>query len=131
MGDYFHMWSDYDYAHLAWANTLNGEQDVYYTRINPWFVGQPEATVDALSVSVFPNPANDQLFARYLTDGPGKVSFSLVDMVGKVVFQDESFVSGSGMHQWGVNTSGLQHGVYYLQVQFNGKRTTKMVAISH
>jgi len=35
MGDYFHMYSDETYAHLAWANTLNGEQDVYYTRIDP------------------------------------------------------------------------------------------------
>ena len=35
MGDYFHMYSDNTYAHLAWANTLNGEQDVYYTRIDP------------------------------------------------------------------------------------------------
>lgn len=35
MGDYFHMYSDDEYAHLAWANTLNGEQDVYYTRIDP------------------------------------------------------------------------------------------------
>ncbi len=35
MGDYFHMYSDDEYAHLAWANTLNGEQDVYYTQIDP------------------------------------------------------------------------------------------------
>ena len=35
MGDYFHMYSDDCCAHLAWANTLNGEQDVYYTRIDP------------------------------------------------------------------------------------------------
>lgn len=35
MGDYFHMYSDDNYAHLAWANTLNGEQDVYYTQIDP------------------------------------------------------------------------------------------------
>jgi len=35
MGDYFHMYSDECCAHLAWANTLNGEQDVYYTQIDP------------------------------------------------------------------------------------------------
>jgi hypothetical protein len=34
MGDYFHMISDNAGANLAWAATFNGEQDVYYGRIN-------------------------------------------------------------------------------------------------
>ncbi|UCE17121.1 MAG: hypothetical protein JSV84_09445, partial [Gemmatimonadota bacterium] len=34
MGDYFHMISDSTGAHLAWAATFNGEQDVYYSRIS-------------------------------------------------------------------------------------------------
>lgn len=33
LGDYYHMVSYNDSAHLAWAATFNGEQDVYYTRI--------------------------------------------------------------------------------------------------
>jgi hypothetical protein len=35
MGDYYNMVSDNESAHLAWSNTLNGEQDVYYGRISP------------------------------------------------------------------------------------------------
>jgi|GEM_PF-329912 len=34
MGDYYHMISDNTGAHLAWAATFNGEQDVYYGHIN-------------------------------------------------------------------------------------------------
>jgi hypothetical protein len=33
IGDYYDMISDNVGAHLAWAATFNGEQDVYYTRI--------------------------------------------------------------------------------------------------
>jgi len=33
IGDYYDMVSFDDAAHLAWAATFNGEQDVYYTRI--------------------------------------------------------------------------------------------------
>jgi len=33
MGDYFDMVSDITGAHLAWAGTFNGEQDVYYAKI--------------------------------------------------------------------------------------------------
>ncbi len=35
MGDYFHMVSDNGGAHLAWAATFNGEEDVYYSYITP------------------------------------------------------------------------------------------------
>lgn len=34
MGDYFDMISDYTGAHLAWAATFNGEQDIYYSYIS-------------------------------------------------------------------------------------------------
>lgn len=33
IGDYYHMRSDKAAAHLAYATTYNGEQDVYYTRL--------------------------------------------------------------------------------------------------
>jgi hypothetical protein len=36
IGDYYHMISDDVGAHLAWAATFNGEQDVYYTRIGDY-----------------------------------------------------------------------------------------------
>jgi len=35
IGDYYHMVSDVDGADLAYAATFNGEQDVYYLRIDP------------------------------------------------------------------------------------------------
>jgi hypothetical protein len=36
IGDYYHMISDRVGAHLAWAATFNGEQDVYYLRIGDY-----------------------------------------------------------------------------------------------
>lgn len=35
IGDYYHMVSDNDSAHLAYSATFNNEQDVYYLRITP------------------------------------------------------------------------------------------------
>ena len=60
MGDYFDMYSDESGAHLAWANTLNGEQDVYYTHI-PWpmtgTVEYNDYIIPGSSLSQnFPNP---------------------------------------------------------------------------
>jgi hypothetical protein len=48
MGDYFHMISDETGAHLAWAATFNGEQDVYYGHIfADLYVPDQYATVQA------------------------------------------------------------------------------------
>lgn len=40
IGDYYHMVSDRVGANLAWAATLNGEQDVYFTRIGEYDCNQ-------------------------------------------------------------------------------------------
>ena len=66
MGDYFDMISDDAGTHLAWANTLNGEQDVYYTHIIPTIVGLNEQPVKyELSLSGYPNPFRDQTTITY------------------------------------------------------------------
>lgn len=57
MGDYFDMISHDDYVHLAWANTLNYEQDVYYSRITPGITGVSSVSLNS-AVSAFPNPTN-------------------------------------------------------------------------
>lgn len=66
MGDYYDMESDEGGAHLAWANTLNGEQDVYYTHIIPTIVGMNESQANHdLSLSGYPNPFCAQTAIRY------------------------------------------------------------------
>ena len=35
LGDYYHMVSNWSGANLAYSATFNGEQDVYFLRINP------------------------------------------------------------------------------------------------
>jgi len=56
MGDYFDMVSDNDGAHLAWANTLNGEQDVYYSYITPVIPVNINEIIIPENISVYPNP---------------------------------------------------------------------------
>ncbi|MCX6268960.1 MAG: T9SS type A sorting domain-containing protein [Bacteroidetes bacterium] len=66
MGDYFDMVSDDGGAHLAWANTLNGEQDVYYTHIIPSIVGIADKPASRkFSISASPNPFLNQTTIRY------------------------------------------------------------------
>ncbi len=56
IGDYYDMVSDNTGAHLAWANTLNGEQDVYYSHIVPPVTAGLSNNSLENKVNVFPNP---------------------------------------------------------------------------
>jgi len=87
MGDYFDMISDDEGAHLAWANTLNGEQDVYYTHIIPQITGIEEGFQhqDLLSLSAYPNPFYDQAAIRYTLGADGPVDLVICDLYGKTL----------------------------------------------
>ena len=87
MGDYFDMESDETSARLAWANTLNGEQDVYYSVITPdvtGIAGNPGNT-GRISLSGSPNPFSGQTTIRYSIPSENPVSLSLLNIYGKEV----------------------------------------------
>ncbi len=118
MGDYFHMISDLDGAHLAWANTLNGEQDVYYTHIDPWFVGIEEAgNAKKAEVAAYPNPSSGDVTIKYQHVDNGRVNVALYDIYGKLVrvIADEN--QTAGMHTLRFDGSALPAGVYTCRVK--------------
>ncbi|MDP1623297.1 MAG: T9SS type A sorting domain-containing protein [Bacteroidales bacterium] len=86
MGDYFDMVSDNDGAHLAWANTLNGEQDVYYTHIISTIVGMNEnqENNELFSLTASPNPFRDHAEIRYKLPNSGNVKMVICDLYGVV-----------------------------------------------
>jgi hypothetical protein len=62
MGDYFDMKSDNTGAHLAWAATFNGEQDVYYSYIIPDVSSSSDEKVLQNKYRFFPNPSSDRVY---------------------------------------------------------------------
>ncbi|MBE0647638.1 MAG: T9SS type A sorting domain-containing protein [Bacteroidales bacterium] len=115
MGDYFDMRSDETSAHLAWANTLNGEQDVYYSRITPTYIGIDDADhkSNSLSLSCYPNPFIDRTTIRYILPKETFVTLDILNLYGQVV---ETLVAAT--QQQGIQTiqyrpSDLKTGYYY------------------
>jgi hypothetical protein len=118
MGDYFDMFSDETSAHLAWASTLNGEQDVYYGRITPPSVGIEEFTEQtSLQSKSYPNPFREQTTISYFVPQKGKVSLKVFSMTGAeiVTLVDED--QGFGLQQVIFDASSLDDGVYYYRLQ--------------
>jgi hypothetical protein len=111
MGDYFDIHSDNVGAHVAWTNTLNGEQDVYYSRIIPDIPVGINSVEGKLTASVYPNPFHDEI--TFKSTGPN-TELILYDVLSKPVVK-QSF-SGSIT----VNTENLSKGVYIYELRNEG-----------
>lgn len=113
MGDYFDMKSDNTGANLAWANTLNGEQDVYYSYINPGVTGIQYGSEkqDMISLTSYPNPFNDRTTIGFTIRITSEIKITIFDVFGKVVktLVDEKKQPGTYHTEW---VSDLPAGYY-------------------
>jgi len=119
MGDYFDMYSDESGAHLAWAATFNGEQDVYYSVIKPDYtaIKEPVDLSNAkLSVN-FPNPFRDVTTIRYQVPETQNVSLKVYTVSGMEIATLVDEVKDAGMYYTEFNASAIESGVYYYRYQ--------------
>jgi hypothetical protein len=83
MGDYFDMMSLNQGVHIAWANTLNGEQDVYYSYITPP-LGTGEQIIDMHApVVIYPNPSAG-IFT--ITKNAMHVNIEIYNVMGEIIY---------------------------------------------
>lgn len=132
MGDYFDMVSDNDGAHLAWANTLNGGQDVYYTRITQEVLSTDTFASRTLGLVQYPNPFTEETTLEFHVASPEQTIVEVFDVLGRrqAVLMDE-VASGRQKIVWeGTGNSGqrLNSGIYFLSVRVGSNRElTKLV----
>jgi len=118
MGDYYHMISDNAGAHLAWANTLNGEEDVYYGRILPQFDNiKNENGSEILSFTSYPNPTYGKSTIRYILPSGCKVRLVVCDLYGKEIKTLISEEQDAGAHNLDFASDELPEGYYFCRLQ--------------
>ncbi len=133
MGDYFDMVSDENGAHLAWANTLNGEEDVCYTHITPSVVlglNEQQQATRTFNLRNYPNPFNSQTTLQYYLPQTKQVRLNLYDSYGRLVKNLVNNKQEKGSKKVTVSVSDLQAGIYYARLQVENKvETSKLVVI--
>jgi hypothetical protein len=82
--------------------------------------------IDPTSISVFPNPASDQLTVAYSGALSTDMSVSLVNMVGQVVSTQKT---NNGKVVF--NTTNLPDGIYIYTLEANNSRSTGRVVVAH
>lgn len=129
MGDYFDMISDDDFAHLAWANTINGGQDVYYTRISPYGILGVEDLLaqNPFHLVTYPNPFDVSTTLEFTVKEEERVRVEIFDIHGRKLntLLDE-VVSGKQQIGWdGTSAAGskLAQGLYFVSLNSQSKRT--------
>jgi hypothetical protein len=126
MGDYFDMYSDESGAHLAWAATFNGEQDVYYSVITPDYVGTADIAVQSsgLMASAYPNPFSGQVNIQFSLAERSAVTLEIISPDGKVVATLINNSLLAGLHRQKFDAAGLESGIYAYRLKVNGQRQT-------
>ncbi len=122
MGDYFDMVSDDGGAHLAWANTLNNEQDVYYSYITPDDVGIEDQDNTSLvyRVESYPNPFREKTNIRYTLKENADVTIAVYDMLGNEVGLITDEYQTAGIHMVAFDAHDLPDGIYIASLNVNG-----------
>jgi len=89
IGDYYHMISDNTGAHLAWAATFNGEEDVYYSHIIlDEMTASENLAGTAAAATLFqnsPNPFSNFTRIGYETRMDAEITLEIFDVLGKKV----------------------------------------------
>jgi len=121
MGDYYHMISNNEGAHLAWSGTFSGGQDVYYSFIPaPVIIGvsELEQVAPEISINIFPNPVKDKATLTIKLEKSDHIKVYLVDINGRTIeLISNKFLSKGVNKIYWTNNLGLHAGIYFIYIK--------------
>jgi PKD repeat protein len=84
------------------------------------------------SVTVYPNPSNSTTTISYLLNREASVSLQIVDVMGKVVLNQQAGTQAEGEYKIVVDKTelGMANGLYFVQLVVDGHPITKKLMIT-
>jgi hypothetical protein len=80
--------------------------------------------IDPSSVLVFPNPTADKATFEFVSDKAAMAQIKVVDMLGKVIYANDSFEAAEGANSFSSDFSNSAKGIHFIIVDINGERKT-------
>ncbi|MFK8057986.1 MAG: T9SS type A sorting domain-containing protein [Saprospiraceae bacterium] len=125
IGDYYQMVSDDNYAHLAWAATFNGEQDVLYSRIT---IEEPVSSVDNGKIEwidISPNPSSG-FFKITVGKSLNILELAVYNSMGQRLLHR----SMGQQLTLKLDMSNYPTGIYYVELSSDNARSVRKVALN-
>ncbi len=130
MGDYFHMVSDRSGAHLAWAGTFNGEEDVYYGFISaPTSVPVVDVPHTFSLDQNYPNPFNPATHFEFRIAESRMVTLTIYDILGREVATLVNDDKPAGVYSVTWNAAGYSSGTYFYRLQAGNFTSTRRMML--
>lgn len=80
------------------------------------------------ALAVFPNPASDKLYLRSFFKA-GEVFISIMDVSGRTVKATSATIPALGLQEIGMDISGIEPGVYFIQVEGRDRSLSRISII--
>ncbi|MEI7801064.1 MAG: T9SS type A sorting domain-containing protein [Bacteroidota bacterium] len=95
------------------------------------FVGINETVVNDFKISVFPNPASDQVAVNYTAEKAENISMSLFNNLGQLVYSTDLGNQNAGNHKQIIATENLADGIYTLTLKSGASISVNKIVITH
>lgn len=113
----------------AFGGSTNGDVILSKEKLSTVGIADVEGTVIS-DVTVYPNPSNgNNTTLLFSTENQtAKVSVSIMDINGKLL-SSEKITATEGLNQHKLNTSALNNGIYFIQINAGSYKTTQKLII--
>jgi hypothetical protein len=89
--------------------------DLALLKFNPGFPLEISTNEMPAGLSVYPVPANQNLFVNYYSENNSEINFSIFNLAGQCVLEENREVV-NGNHSYPVNVASLASGIYFLKI---------------
>lgn len=113
-------------VYLAWSTNAVLRDEGWEIYYETDAVGLTEAQARG-NISVYPNPATDQLSMQFSTSEPEMVAFKLVNMNGQAVYNQSELVNGAFART--ISLEGLAKGIYVLHISGETEVLTRKIVL--
>ncbi len=110
----------------SYQGSIAGYYSAKYTFETGTTLGISQPEISGLLTSVYPNPADEMLFAEIKPDQKAAVTILLRDISGKIVFADH--IDRYSPVTYALDVSGLTGGFYFLEIS-NGTRFSSVKVV--
>lgn len=137
-GDLIRLYFEESEADGVWESVYGAEDQPFNFNREGSFQSVVPVTqsslLDKTETYNWPNPATEETHLRFATTAPADVKITVIDMTGRIVFEENMQGEGSGAQERLLNVSNWGSGVYYVKTEANadGKSESelyKMVVI--